>query len=143
MSTATQARDGAYLQALPTLAQTAEILDVSRAWVTRAVKEMGIVAIPWGNREKHLEVADVLRLGIRAKRHGLEAIAGELVDRTVQQHPEQADVIKTEIDEFFASLQAPAPAEPDEFVAFLRDALPTATADEAVKRYLDRLARLR
>lgn len=61
----------------------------------------------------------------------------------MKQHPEQVDAIKAQIDEFFDSLPTPERAEPDEFVAFLRDALPAATADQAVKRYLDRLAELR
>lgn len=125
-----------YVRALPTLAETAELVGLDPSGVSRAVKRLGIAPLPWGNREKHLAVADVFRVALHAKRLALEEVGGGLVDWAEREHPDRADAIRTEIEEFFASLREPEATPRDQFLAELRAGLPPEAAERAIEIYL-------
>jgi hypothetical protein len=129
-------RRAEYVAALPTYTDAARFIDIDPSGITRATKRLGIEPIPWGNREKHLAIADVLRIAIDAKRAALEEVGGELLDWAEREHPDQAEAIRAEIDAFFASLPERKPAEPDEMIASLRAGLPPEAAEQAVEIYL-------
>jgi hypothetical protein len=135
MSTATTRR-AEYVAALPTFAQAATFIMIDPSGVSRAVKALEIEPIPWGNREKHLAIADVFRIAIHAKRAALEEVGGELLDWAEWEHPGQAEAIRAEIDAFFASLPERKPPPRDEFIAELRAALPPKAAERAIEIYL-------
>lgn len=135
MSTAA-ARRADHVGALPTFAEAAELIMIDPSGVSRAVKALGIEPIPWGNREKHLAIADVFRIAIHAKRAALEEVGGGLLDWAEREHPDQVDAIRAEIDAFFASLPPRKAADPDEFVADLRAGLPPDAAERAIDIYL-------
>ena len=126
-----------YVRALPTFAETAELVGLDPSGVSRAVKKLGIESLPWGNREKHLAVADVFRIAIHAKRLALEEVGGGLLDWAQREHPEQAEAIQAEIDAFFASLPEPKATPRDQFIAELRAGLPPEAAERAIEIYLD------
>jgi hypothetical protein len=136
MSTATTRR-AAYVAALPTFTEAAAFIMIDPSGVSRAVKALGIEPIPWGNREKHLAIADVFRIAIHAKRAALEEVGGGLLDWAEREHPAQAEAIRAEIDEVFASLPEPKPADPDELIADLRAGLPPDAAEAAIAIYLN------
>ncbi len=136
MSTATTRR-AEYVAALPTFAEAAAFITVDPSGVSRAVKALGIEPIPWGNREKHLAIADVFRIAIHAKRAALEEVGGELLDWAEREHPDQAEAIRAEIDAFFASLPEPQPTPPEQFIAELRAGLPPEAAEQAIQIYLN------
>jgi hypothetical protein len=123
--------------ALPTFADTAELIMIDPSGVSRAVKALGIEPIPWGNREKHLAIADVFRIAIHAKRVALEEVGGGLLDWTEREHPDQVDAIRGEIDAFFASRPERQPTPPDPFIAELRAGLPPEAAEQAIAVYLN------
>jgi hypothetical protein len=104
--------------------------------VSRAVKTLGIEPIPWGNREKHLAIADVFRIAIHEKRAALEEVGGGLLDWAEREHPTQVDAIRAETDAFFAALPEPKAAPRDEFIAELRAGLPPEAAERAIEIYL-------
>jgi hypothetical protein len=135
MSTATTRR-AEYVAALPTFAEAAAFIMIDPSGVSRAVKALGIEPIPWGNREKHLAIADVFRIAIHAQRAALEEVGGGLLDWVEREHPDQAEAIRAEIDAFFASLPEPKPADPDELIADLRAGLPPDAAEAAIAIYL-------
>jgi hypothetical protein len=135
MSTATTRR-AEYVAALPTFAEAAAFIMIDPSGVSRAVKALGIEPIPWGNREKHLAIADVFRIAIHAQRAALEEVGGGLLDWVEREHPDQAAAIRAEIDAFFASLPEPKPADPDELIADLRAGLPPDAAEAAIAIYL-------
>ena len=136
MSTAATRR-AEYVAALPTFAEAAALIMIDPSGVSRAVKTLGIEPIPWGNREKHLAIADVFRIAIHAKRAALEEVGGGLLDWAEREHPDQVDAIRAEIDAFFASLPEPKPADPDELIADLRAGLPPDAAEAAIAIYLN------
>jgi hypothetical protein len=136
MPTAATRRAG-YVAALPTFAEAAAFIMIDPSGVSRAVKALGIEPIPWGNREKHLAIADVFRIAIRAKRAALEEVGGELLDWAEREHPDQAKTIRAEIDAFFATLPQRKAADPDEFIAGLRAGLPPEAAEQAIAIYLN------
>jgi hypothetical protein len=136
MSTATTRR-AEYVAALPTFAEAAAFIMIDPSGVSRAVKALGIEPIPWGNREKHLAIADVFRIAIHAQRAALEEVGGGLLDWVEREHPDQAAAIRAEIDAFFASLPEPTPADPDELIADLRAGLPPDAAEAAIAIYLN------
>jgi hypothetical protein len=136
MSTAA-ARRADYVGALPTFADTAELIMIDPSGVSRAVKALGIEPIPWGNREKHLAIADVFRIAIHAKRAALEEVGGGLLDWAERQHPDQVDAIRAEIDAFLASLPERKATPPDQFIAELRAGLPPEAAEQAIAIYLN------
>src|SRR5260370_8145783 len=106
MSTA-PTRRAAYVGALPTFTEAAAFIMIDPSGVSRAVKALGIEPIPWGNREKHLAIADVFRIAIHAKRAALEEVGGGLLDWTEREHPDQVDAIRDKIAPFFPSLPEP------------------------------------
>jgi hypothetical protein len=132
-----------HVRALPTFAEAASLIGLDPSGVSRAVKRLGIEPLPWGNREKHLAVADVLRIAIHANRLALEEVGGGLLDWAEGEHPEHADVIQAEIDAFFASLHEPEPAPGDQFIAGLRAGLPPEAAERAIEIYLGLAAKTR
>jgi hypothetical protein len=135
MSTAATRR-AEYVAALPTFAEAAALIMIGPSGVSRAVKALGIEPIPWGNREKHLAIADVFRIAIHAKRAALEEVGGGLLEWSEREHPDQVDAIRGEIDAFFASLPERKPADPDDLIASLRAGLPPEAAEQAVEIYL-------
>ena len=124
------------VRALPTFAEAALLIGLDPSGISRAVTKLDIEPLPWGNREKHLAVADVLRIAVHANRLSLEEVGGGLLDWAEREHPEQAAAIQTEIDAFFASLPEPAPTPRDQFIAELRAGLPPETAERAIEIYL-------
>ena len=135
MSTAATRRAES-VAALPTFAEAAALIMIDPSGLSRAVKTLGIEPIPWGNREKHLAIADVFRIAIHAKRAALEEVGGGLLDWAEREHPDQAEAIRAEIDAFFASLPARKAADPDELIAALRAGLPPDAAERAIDIYL-------
>ncbi len=126
-----------YIRALPTFAEVASLIGLDPSGVSRAVKKLGIEPLPWGNREKHLAVADVFRIAIHANRSALEEVAGGMLASAEREHPEQAGAIRAEIDAFFASLPEPEATPRDQFIAELRAGLPPEAAERAIEIYLD------
>jgi len=124
-----------YVGALPTFAEAAALIGLDPSGVSRAVKRLGIEPLPWGNREKHLAVADVLRIAAHAKRLALEEVGGGLLDRAEREHSAQVAAIRAEIDAFFASLPEPEPTPRDQFIAELRAGLPPEAAERAIEIY--------
>jgi hypothetical protein len=125
-----------YVRSLPTLAEAATLIGQDPSSISRAVKRLGIEPLAWGNREKHLAVADVLRIAIHAKRFALEEVGGGLLDWAEREHPDQVDAIRAEIDAFFAALPERKAAPRDEFIAELRAGLPPEAAERAIEIYL-------
>ncbi|HEX5194463.1 MAG TPA: hypothetical protein VFW09_16830 [Solirubrobacteraceae bacterium] len=125
-----------YVRALPTFAETAALIGLDPSGVSRAVKKLGIEPLPWGNREKHLAVADVLRIAMHAKRSALEEVGGRLLDWAEREHADQAEEIRLEIDAFFAGLPEPEQTPQDQLIAELRAGLPAAAAERAIEIYL-------
>jgi len=135
MSTAATRRAES-VAALPTFAEAAALIMIDPSGLSRAVKALGIEPIPWGNREKHLAIADVFRIAIHAKRAALEEVGGGLLDWAEREHPDQVEAIRAEIDAFFASLPEPKPTPRDQFIAELRAGLPPKAAQRAIDIYL-------
>jgi hypothetical protein len=125
-----------YVRSLPTLSDAATLIGIDPSGVSRAVKRLGIEPLAWGNREKHLSVADVLRLAIHARRAALEEVGGGLLEWAEREHPTQVDAIRAEIDEFFAALPERKAAARDELIAELRAGLPREAAERAIEIYL-------
>lgn len=120
-----------YVQALPKLSDAARMIAIDASGITRAIHRLSIEPLRWGGRDKHLQIADVLRIAGTAQRASLEEVAGNLLSWAEQEHPEHVEAFTAEIDAFFAALPAPTPREPDAFVAELRAALPRRWAAEA------------
>jgi hypothetical protein len=123
------------VRSLPTLSTTAALIGIDPSGVSRAVKQLGIEPLAWGNREKHLAIGDVFRIAIHAKRAALEEVGGGLLDWAEREHPDQAEAIRAEIDAFFASLPERQPAPEDEFIKQLRAGLPPKAAERAIEIY--------
>jgi hypothetical protein len=132
----TDTTSGEYLRALPTLSRAAELIDISPAGITRGIGELGIEPLPWGRREKHLAVADLLRLAVHLRRASVEEVAGGLLEAVERDAPGQAAAVGAEVDRFFAVLPARRASETDEFLVELRDALPKRYAEQAEAIYL-------
>jgi hypothetical protein len=126
-----------YVRSLPTFAVAADLIGIDASGISRAVKRLGIEPVAWGNREKHLEVADVFRIAIHAKRAALEEVGGGLLDWAEREHPDQVEMVRAGIDAFFASLPEAKPADPDELIAELRAGLPPDAAEAAIAIYLN------
>ncbi len=127
----TAATRSEYVQALPKLGDAAELIGLDPSGITRAIQRLGIEPLPWGGRDKHLAVADVLRIAATVQRAALEEVAGDLLTWTEREHPEHVEAFAADIDAFFAALPAPVAREPSAFVAELRAALPKRWADKA------------
>jgi hypothetical protein len=139
MAHAPTARSG-YVQVLPKLGDAATLIGLDASGVTRAIKRLGIEPLPWGGRDKHLAIADVLTIARTAQRASLEEVAGNILTWAEQEHPEHVDAFTAEIDEFFAALPAPTAQEPDAFVAELRAALPKRWATKAERIWREHAA---
>ena len=124
-----------YVRALPTFAEAAPLIGLDPSGVSRAVKRLAIEPLPWGNREKHLAVADVLQIAVHAKRLALEEVGGGLLDWAEREHPAQVDAIRAEIDAFFAGLPERQVTASEDFIAELRAALPPEAAERAIAIY--------
>lgn len=124
-----------YVRALPTLSRAAELIDISPAGITRGIEELGLEPVPWGRREKHLAVGDLLRLATHLRRASIEEVAGGLLEGVERDHPAQLAAVNAEVDRFFAALPARRASEPDEFLAELRVALPKRYAKQAETIY--------
>ncbi len=120
-----------YVQALPKLSDAARMIGLDASDITRAIQRLEIEPLRWGRRDKHLAIAELLRITATAQRASLEEVAGNLLRWSEPEHPEHVDAFSAELDAFFATLPAPAPREPDAFVAKLRAALPRRWAAEA------------
>lgn len=120
-----------YVQALPKLSDAARMIGLDASGITRAIQRIEIEPHRWGGRDKHLEIADVLRIAATVQRASLEEVAGNLLTWAQEEHPEHVEAFTAELDAFFAALPAPTPSEPDAFVAELRAALPERWAAEA------------
>jgi len=125
-----------YVRALPTLSRAAELIDISPAGITRGIEELGLEPVPWGRREKHLDVEGLLRLAAHLRRASVEEVAGGLQEDVERDHPEQAEAIDAGIERFFDSLPARRAEQPDRFVAELHEALPERYARRAEAIYL-------
>lgn len=125
-----------YVRALPTFAETATLVGLDPSGVSRAVKRLEIEPLPWGNREKHLAIPDVLQIAVHAQRFALEEVGGGLLDWAAREHPDHAETIRAQIDAFFAGLPEPEATPPDQFIAELRAALPDEAAERAIEIYL-------
>lgn len=126
-----------YVQALPKLSDAAELIGLDPSGITRAIQRLDIEPLPWGGREKHLAIADVLTIARHAHRASLEEGAGNLLTWTEQTHPEHVDAFTAEVDAFVAALPAPTPRGPDAFVAELRAMLPKRWARKAEQIWRD------
>jgi hypothetical protein len=125
-----------YVRALPTLSDAAELIDISSAGITRGIAELGIEPLPWGRREKHLAVDDLLRLAIHLRRASIEEVAGGLLEGIERDHPDLTGVIGGEVDQFFDALPERRPSGADEFLAEIHKALPKRYAETAEEIYL-------
>jgi hypothetical protein len=103
MPEATADRAG-YVAALPTFAQSAAMIGIHPSGIGRAVKRLGIEPVRWGNRDKHLSVADLMRLAIDAHRETVQTVASRLLEQVGREHPDQAAAIQADIDAFLAGL---------------------------------------
>ena len=130
-----------YVRSLPTFAEAATLIGVDPSGISRAVKRLGIEPLPWGNREKHLAVSDVLQIAVHAQRFALEEVGGRLLDWAEREHADQAETIRVEIDAFFAGLPEPEATPRDQFIAELRAALPPAAAERAIEIYVSLAAK--
>ncbi|MHB1467780.1 MAG: hypothetical protein ACYCSI_16105 [Solirubrobacteraceae bacterium] len=100
--------------------------------MSRTVRALGIEPLPWGRRDKHLQVGQVLEVARVAQRASLEEVAGSILEWTERNHPEAVEQTRAEIDAFFAALP-PATTSADEFLTELRAALPPRWASKAEK----------
>lgn len=125
-----------YVRALPTLSDAAKLIDISPAGITRGIAELGIEPLPWGRREKHLAVDDLLRLAAHLRRASIEEVAGGFLEGVQRDHPDLTGVIGGEIDRFFDLLPERRPSATDEFLTEIREALPTRYAKQAEEIYL-------
>jgi hypothetical protein len=93
-----------YVAALPTFAQSAMIIGIHPSGIGRAVKRLGIEPIRWGNRDKHLSVADLMRLAEDAHRESAQTVAGRLLELVAREHPDQLAAIRADLEGFAAEL---------------------------------------
>jgi hypothetical protein len=128
------------VRALPTLSRAAELIDISPAGITRGIEELGLEPVPWGRREKHLRVEDLLRLAAHLRRASVEEVAGGLQEEVERDHPDQLEAVDAGIDRFFDSLPARLSERPDHFVAELHEALPARYAKQVEAIYLRHVA---
>jgi hypothetical protein len=99
--------------------------------MSRTVRALGIEPLPWGRRDKHLQVGQVLEVARAAQRASLEEVAGNILEWTERNHLEAVNQAKAEIDAFFAALPPATTTSTDEFLAELRAALPPRWASKA------------
>src|SRR6218665_2064633 len=123
------------VRALPTFSAAADLIGIDPSGIARLVKRWGVEPQVWGGREKHLAVADLLRIATHAQRASLEEVAGGLIESTEREHPDRGEYIIAEIDRYFDALPEMKASDPDEFVADLHAALPKEWAETAEAIY--------
>jgi hypothetical protein len=133
----------AYIASLPTLSDAATFIDQDPSGVSRAVRRLGIEPFAWGNRDKRLAIADVLRLAMYAKRATPEEVADRLLAWADRYHLSQVGTFKAEIDAFFAAASEAPPAGDEAFIAELRAALPEPWAGRAESIFRAHAANIR
>lgn len=136
MATSTRPRIE-YLQALPTYAQAASMIEIDPTGIGRAVAKLGITPLAWGGREKRLQIVDVLRIAQRARRASVDEVAGSLMDAAERDHPELVEQIDREIAHYFDEIH-PQPDVPGGFLQEMRAALPpehAQTVERIYRRY--------
>ncbi|HEY8945437.1 MAG TPA: hypothetical protein VIM73_14300 [Polyangiaceae bacterium] len=124
-----------YVRALPKLSQAAELIDTSPAGITRGIEALGIEPLRWGRKEKHLAVADLLRLAVHLQRASVEEVAGGLLELVEQKAPDHLSAVSGEVDNFFDALPARRAVDSEGFLRDLRDELPKKYADRAEAIY--------
>jgi hypothetical protein len=109
-----------YVAALPTFAQSAAMIGIHPSGIGRAAKRLGIEPVRWGNRDKHLSVADLMRLAEDAHRETVQTVASRLLEQVAREHPDHAAAIRADLDAFTSELAPPhpeavlrSPVEPD------------------------------
>ena len=123
------------IRSLPTYHEAAELIEIHPSGITRAVARLGIVPQLWGGVEKHLQVADVLKIAAQARRASVEEVAGGLLERASDDHARQ-EAVRAEIDRYFAEVHQPAqPSSQDAFLAELHAMLPGKYAKQAERIY--------
>jgi len=122
--------------ALPTFTEAAAVIMTEPSEVARGMAVLGIELIASKSGESRLAIADVLRIAIHAQRAALEEVGGGMLDWAEREHPDEAEVIRAEIDAFCATLPKRKAADPDEFIADLRAGLPPEAAEQAIAIYL-------
>lgn len=133
----------AYIASLPTLADAATFIGQDPSGVSRAVQRLGIEPFAWGNRDKRLAIADVLRLAIYARRATPEEVAARLLAWVDRYHLSQVETFKAEIDAFFAADAEPQTRSDETFIAELRAVLPEPWAERAESIYRAHAANIR
>lgn len=123
--------DSLYIRSLPTLSEAARFIGLDTGGMSRTVRALGIEPLPWGRRDKHLQVGQILEIARAAQRASLEEVAGNILEWTERNHPEAAKQTRAEIDAFFAALSAATTTPADEFLTELRAALPPRWASKA------------
>lgn len=124
-----------YVRALPNLSQAAALIDISPAGITRGIDALGIEPLRWGLKEKHLSVADLLRLAVHLRRASVEEVAGGLLEMVEQKSPDHLSTVSAEVDSFFDALPARRAMDSEGFLRELRDELPKKYADRAEAIY--------
>jgi hypothetical protein len=119
------------IKAMPTLTIAAALIGVNASTITRAIKSLEIEPVPWGSREKHLTVRDLLEIAMHARRASIEEVAGGLLEWVDQAHPDQVEYVKAELDAYFAALPEPVATGSKAFLSELRESLPLEWATEA------------
>lgn len=120
---------------LPSQRDAARFIGIDASGITRAVSRLGITPLAWGNREKHLRIADVLRVGVYARRASLEEIAGALLEWAATTNPEAAPLFTAQIDQFFAALPAPQPSGLEAVLADIHEAAVEAPVHAGARDY--------
>ncbi len=134
MATADATRT-AYVRALPTLSRAAELIDISPAGVTRGIEELGLEPLPWGRREKHLAVGDLLDSRCISSAPRLRRWRAVYSTDVKRQHPDQLGAVNAEVGRFFAAFPPRRPDRPEDFLTELHDALPKRYAQRAEAIY--------
>src|ERR1700685_1902640 len=94
------------VRSLPTLSQAAGFIGLDTGGMSRAVRALGVEPQPWGRRDKHLEVAQVLQIARAAQRASLEEVAGSILEWTEQNHPDALKQTTAETDPVFPWLSS-------------------------------------
>lgn len=135
MATIDTTTSSEYVRALPKLSQAAELIDISPAGITRGIGALGIEPLRWGRKEKHLTVADLLRLAVHLRRASVEEVAGGLLELVEQKAPNHLSAVSAEVDSFFDALPERRAVDSEGFIRELRDELPKKYADRAEEIY--------
>jgi hypothetical protein len=95
-----------HVHALPTFAEAALLIGLDHSDITQAAKQLGIKPVA-REQEQYLTVFDVFQIAIYASGLALEEVGGELLDWAERERSVDAEIIRAEIDAFFAALPEP------------------------------------